>query len=99
MGILDTGVKNVANVPRYTIGSGSIQELERILHARRSQAKGPVIALVDEFFSEYKTNPAHLNLTKDDHVCVVSTTHEPTTDGVDAIFDNLKSHGITSPSA
>ena len=50
MNILDTGIKNVKNVSRYTVGEGALNDLPIILNSCRSQKREPVVFFIDEFF-------------------------------------------------
>ncbi|MDP2651838.1 MAG: alcohol dehydrogenase, partial [bacterium] len=50
MKTLDTGIKNVRNVSRYTIGEGSMEQLPSMISARKQQTPGPAIFFIDQFF-------------------------------------------------
>ena len=75
MSILDTGVKNVRNVLRYTIGEGAVTELTTQLAERRAQqADGQVVYFVDEFFRNQRTTLEALGLESNDELLFVATT-------------------------
>jgi 3-deoxy-alpha-D-manno-octulosonate 8-oxidase len=99
MSILDTGVRNVRNVLRYTIGAGGLTDLPDILPARRSEGNAPVVFFIDEFF---KTQPgviSRLGINATDEVVFVTTKDEPSTDAIDQIVANLREKGFAQPSA
>ena len=97
--ILDTGVKNVRNVLRYTIGEGSMLALPALISERRKTQIQPVVYLIDEFF-ENKTTPLEvLGCEEGDELVFVPTIDEPTTDYIDTQLEILHSKNITKPSA
>ena len=52
---LDTGIKNVRNVSRFTFGQGSLVEVSNKLKAiKEYQGKGVLIFFVDKFFADKK---------------------------------------------
>ena len=97
--ILDTGVKNVRNVLRYTIGDGALSNLSNLLVKRREKANEPVIFFVDEFFRTHPDTLEKLQLTVEDIIVFISTKEEPTTDFVDATLSDLNERGIAHPGA
>lgn len=100
MSILDTGIRNVRNVLRYTIGSGGLAGLPDILAARRREVDGAsVVFFVDEFFSDQHHLLAKLNIEDRDELIFVATQDEPTTDYVDQLAAQLNGRDITNPAA
>ena len=51
---LDTGVKIVRNVGRFTIGDGSILGVANLVNAQRTKVSPNAIYLIDEFFENSK---------------------------------------------
>jgi 3-deoxy-alpha-D-manno-octulosonate 8-oxidase len=99
MSILDTGVKNVRNVLRYTVGAGASTELPNILATRRSQGNAQVVLFIDEFFKTQPDVIRHLGMDATDEVVYVTTKDEPSTDAIDQIVANLREKGFAQPSA
>ena len=98
MGILDTEIKNVKNVVRYTIGAESIYSLEETLNSVR-HAERPVVFYIDEFFADRPKIVEKLPIEKNDEIVFVTTDSEPTTEYIDECVRNLHSMNIFSPSA
>lgn len=100
MSILDTGIKNVQNVQRYTIGEGAVNDLPTHLEVRRQQqADGGVVFFIDEYFRDQQALLDRLGLEQNDELVFVSTTDEPTTDYIDEQIAVLQQKGITTPVA
>lgn len=99
MGILDTGIKNVRNVLRYTVGKDSLAEVPALLAPRRSVPSGPVVFFIDEFFRNRLDILAKLGISEVDVAIFIRTADEPSTDAVDAIVADLRSRGATAPAA
>ncbi len=99
MNILDTNIKNVRNVLRYTIGAGSLTELPNLLERRRTLHGGPVVFFIDEFFQSQPDIISHLYLSTNDHAIYVPTKEEPCTDQVDQIVTKLQADGLNEPAA
>jgi len=92
MSILETGVKNVRNVQRYTIGSGAIKDLPSQLSEQKERQSGSgVVFFVDEFFQEKQDVLNFLEINDNDLLIFVSTTDEPTTDYIDQQVKAVKS--------
>ena len=90
--ILDTGVKVVRNVGGFTVGRGSLSHLPQFVDARR-RAVAPdaqVVYLVDMFFKSQPDLLARLGSRAGDVVQFVDVTDEPTTDGIDAIANEIR---------
>lgn len=99
MSILDTGVKNVRNVLRYTVGEGALTGVPQLLAAPRSAGSGSVIFFIDKFFEGQLNTINKLGVRSCDEIVFVSTEHEPTTDAIDTITDQLRRIGHEQPSA
>lgn len=99
MSILDTGVRTVRNVLRYTVGEGGLADLPRFLAARRTQDEGSVVFFIDEFFKTQPDTISNLGICPNDETVFVATKDEPSTDAVDQIVASLRAKGITRPSA
>jgi len=99
MSILDTGVKNVRNVQRYTIGSGAIGGLSaKLSNIREQYSNGGVAFFIDEFFQNKHDILNSLGYENKDQVIFVSTANEPTTDYIDQQVDTVRC-AIEKPSA
>jgi 3-deoxy-alpha-D-manno-octulosonate 8-oxidase len=99
MSSLDTGIKNVRNVQRYTIGKGSLDELGSILNSKRKHNSNYVLFFIDEYF-EYKIEILKkMNFSALDVKYYVQTKNEPTTDEIDKIVLNLRENKKDSPVA
>lgn len=99
MGILDTGIKNVRNVLRYTVGAGSVGEAPELLQLRRNSVAGPVVFFIDEFFRTCPDIVANLGCNNGDVVIYASTAEEPSTDKVDLMVEDLLNKGAGTPAA
>jgi 3-deoxy-alpha-D-manno-octulosonate 8-oxidase len=99
MGILDTGIRNVRNVTRYTIGEGSLSDLPRVLSARRSESTGSVIFFIDSFFKDRPEVLAKLAIQPGDETIIVTTKEEPSTKVIDEITARLRNTGFSQPCA
>ena len=98
MSILDTGVKDVRNVLRYTIGEGAVAELPaQLMSLRAKQGDGAVIFFVDDFFRDQMDTLDRLGCEKSDEMLFVSTVDEPTTDYIDEQVKVLQEKGYTKP--
>lgn len=99
MGILDTGVRNVRNVQRYTVGAGALADLPQLLAARRSQGSPQVVFFIDEFFKTQPDVTCRLGVNVTDEVVYVKTIEEPSTDSIDQMVTNLRERGFSKPCA
>ena len=86
---LDTGVKNVRNILRYTIGNGAIQELPKLINIKRKNSNKKVIFFLDDFFKDKNDMHALIGFKKDDELIFVSTKNEPSTDYIDKLIKDL----------
>lgn len=99
MSILDTGIRNVRNVLRYTIGAGSAAELPNLLASSGRRDLGPVIYFVDEFFKAHSQLLNQLEVRDTDELVFVSAKDEPTTDYIDQLVAHLFNKNIVTPGA
>ncbi|MBU6176797.1 MAG: iron-containing alcohol dehydrogenase [Bacteroidetes bacterium] len=97
MTILETGIRSVRNVPRYRIGKDSINELDGIIQQLRLNRQSQIIFFIDEFFRERKEILNLLPIKNNDIVWFVATKEEPTTDGIDAIMNDLRVRVVSEP--
>lgn len=99
MGVLDTGIRNVRNVFRYTIGNGAISDLKNILVLHRNVSNGPVVYFIDEYFKDKSNILGKLSRSELDVEIFVPTTEEPTTEAIDEVLKGLKAMGVNNPCA
>lgn len=99
MSILDTGVRNVRNVLRYTVGEGAMSDLPKLLVARRSEGTGLIVFFIDDFFKDHPDIIAKLGIASSDETVFVQTEDEPSTDFIDQIATRLRDTGFAQPSA
>lgn len=97
MTILDTGVKVVRNVGRFTFGDGSIAGVADLVDARRSKESPNAIYLIDEFFESDKHLLDLLKINDGDAKHFIKTAKEPTTQGIDELVSVLHSSGHKQP--
>lgn len=90
--ILDTGIKVVRNVGGFTVGRGSLDRLPEFVDARRATRgeDATVVYLIDGFFRTRPDIVARLGAGPNDVVRFVDVVDEPTTDGIDAITDDVR---------
>ena len=90
--ILDTGIKVVRNVNGFTVGRGSLDRLPDFVDARRNAVGGEakVVYMIDGFFRSLPDIVARLKARASDVVRFVDVVDEPTTDGIDAITDDVR---------
>ena len=96
---LDTGIKNVRNVSRYTIGNGSINELPQLIATQRQKKRQNILFLLDEFFQDKEGVLSLLGCEKGDELVFVLTQDEPSTDYINGILSTLQEKGVTEPAA
>jgi 3-deoxy-alpha-D-manno-octulosonate 8-oxidase len=101
---LDSGVKLVKNVGRYSVGPSSLNGLEGLITSKRLEARQKerpcnVVYLVDEFFKSDLSLPERLSIEAGDRIIFISTASEPTTDDIDGLVFSLISSGFDMPAA
>jgi len=99
MNILNTGIKNVRNVLRYSIGEGSIEELSRILNQRREYNNGRIIFFVDQYFENNDKILDKLTISNNDIIYFVSSREEPSTDSINKVVSELRIKNMIEPNA
>jgi len=97
--ILNTGIKTVRNVLRYTIGQGCLRDLPEILFKARNQSEDYVLVFVDEFFQSKPDILRQIQVQPVDLLVFVSTAEEPTTEYVDNLVRNLRIERSQNPCA
>lgn len=97
--ILNTGIKTVRNVLRYTIGQGCLRDLPGILSRARNQSEDYVVVFVDEFFQSKPDILRQIQVQPVDLLVFVSTAEEPTTEYVDNLVRNLRIERPQNPCA
>lgn len=101
--ILDTGIKLVKNIGSFNFGAGSLGNLPKHVDIRRARAvasggEDKVVYIVDEFFAEQPdTILDRLGKKDQDAIEFVSTTEEPTTDGIDVLVARLIETSFSKP--
>ena len=80
------------NVGGFIVGQGSLERLPTFVDARRELVGGgaKVVYLIDSYFANQPATVARLGARTSDVVRYVDATHEPTTDGIDAITNELR---------
>ena len=94
---LDTGVKIVRNVGRFTIGDGSISGVANLVNAQRTEVSPNAIYLIDEFFENSRDILNPLGIVAGDAKHFIKTTKEPTTQGIDELVSALQLSGHKQP--
>lgn len=82
---------NTRNVPAYMFGKGALSQLENLLAPRRALKTGPVVFLIDHFFTNHDLlNRLPIKAAENDQVHMVDTSHEPSVEGVDALAEAVR---------
>lgn len=92
-------IKTVSNIGKYTLGSGAVRELKKIIKSCRKTPQDFVVYFVDEYFKDNQSLGKKFALKEADIVIFVSTKSEPTTEYVDAIVKDLKCDTLSIPCA
>jgi len=83
--------KNFKNIDRIVFGRGSFQELAEIIEPVRKENDHFFVYIIDSFF-EKKIGPAELKSYPQDMIYYIDVSpHEPTTQQVDALRDEILS--------
>ena len=93
MTILDTGISNARNVDRYVFGEGTISRLGDLVSSRRDSSTAQAVFLIDEFFQDKQELLGKLPVEKNDQVRFLATDEEPTTEGIDALVEEISQLG------
>lgn len=89
--ILDTGIKVVRNVSGFTVGRGSLDQLPSFVDARREASNdAKVVYLIDGFFRSRPDIVERLKSRPTDILRYVDVVDEPTTDGIDALAEDVR---------
>lgn len=97
MTTLDTGVKIVRNVGRFTFGDGAVAGVADLVASKRSGESQNAVFLIDEYFKGQKDIAGSLGAKSADAVHFISTVDEPTTQSIDELVAKLHSSGHSSP--
>ncbi|MEY2740230.1 MAG: iron-containing alcohol dehydrogenase family protein [Ilumatobacteraceae bacterium] len=97
--ILDTGLKVVRNVGRFSFGAGGAAGVAELAAARRAATGAAVVWLLDEYFATHPGPTTVLGIAPGDHVEHVGTADEPTTDGIDALVARVRAAGHGEPAS
>lgn len=97
--ILDTGIKNVRNVSRFTFGNSSLRQLSKLLSPRRAECNGIVVFMVDQFFKDRPDIIDVLEIQTNDVLIYVGTEDEPSTNEVDQMAAYLRKLCPVHPAA
>lgn len=97
MTILDTGIKVVRNVGRFTFGEGSVSGVCALVDSRRESSTPSAIFLVDEYFSSKKDFAKSLGAKNNDAVHFIKTVDETSTQGIDKLVSALHASGHNKP--
>ena len=96
---LNTGIKNVRNVSRYTFGLDSIHSLPKLINDQRIKKNTKVIFFLDIYFKKNKNINKLIGYRAGDEVIFVPTKNEPSTDYIDDLINFLSNKDLKSPSA
>lgn len=81
--------RNTKNVPHYVFGKGSIVQLGDLLAPRRALQSGPVVYVVDHYFTNHDLLN-RLSMQQGDQIHLFDTSHEPTVEDVDSLADAIR---------
>lgn len=96
---LDTGIKNVRNVLRYTFGPNSLESLSQLINDRRDKVNSKVIFFLDIYFKKNKINNNSIGYESGDELIFVPTKDEPSTDFIDELIKMLLKKDLANPVA
>ena len=97
MTVLDTGIKIVRNVGRFTFGEGSVSSVAELVKSKRTSDSPTAVFLIDEYFKSQKDIASSLGASKNDAVHFVGTIDEPTTQAIDQLVEKLHASGHNAP--
>ncbi|TGN18244.1 iron-containing alcohol dehydrogenase family protein [Leptospira idonii] len=81
-------IPNSKNVLRYAFGKGALQSLEKILKPKRAEKGAGVVYFLDIYFQD-KNLASSLPVEKGDLLFYYDSTHEPKTDYIDGLRDQI----------
>lgn len=90
-------MKNCKNVPYYIFGSGSLNQVDKLLASKRTNERSVVVFFIDEFFQ--KQLPNNMAIKKHDLLLFVSTKDEPTTQEINRLYDEVLQKLSSQPCA
>jgi len=94
---LDTGVKVVRNVGRFTFGDGAALGIADLVASKRTDKTKDAVYLIDDYFKNDYYIASSLGAKPTDAVHFVSTVDEPTTQSIDVLVATLQKSGHTTP--
>lgn len=94
---LDTGVKIVRNVGRFTFGDGAALGVADLVASKRTEQSQNAVFLIDEFFKNDYYRASSLGAKPTDAIHFVSTVDEPTTQSIDELVLTLQKSGHSKP--
>ena len=97
MTTLDTGVKVVRNVGRFTFGDGAALGIADLVASKRTDKTKDAVYLIDDYFKNDYYIASSLGAKSTDAVHFVSTVDEPTTQSIDVLVATLQKSGHTTP--
>ncbi len=97
MTILDTGVKIVRNVGRFTFGDGAVSGVADLVASKRSVETPHAVFLIDDYFKNEYYIASSLGAKPTDAVHFVSTVNEPSTQSIDELLAVLHKSGHNQP--
>ncbi|MFM7828603.1 MAG: iron-containing alcohol dehydrogenase family protein [Actinomycetota bacterium] len=101
MTTLDTGVKIVRNVGRFTFGQGAVSGVKDLVASKRidnsKHGEKYAVFLIDDYFQKESAIASSLGAMPGDAVQFVSTVDEPTTQAIDALVAELRGSGHDKP--
>jgi 3-deoxy-alpha-D-manno-octulosonate 8-oxidase len=81
--------KNFPMVPRVIFGRGSFNQINDVLAPKRSSIYAPFIFLIDDVFKNNAWLTSRIKLSYDDRIIFVSSKHEPKTEQVDELVEDI----------
>ena len=81
--------RNFKSVTKTCYGRGSFDKLGEILEPQRTANKGFMVFVVDDYFADKENFKGRIPAHSDDEIHFISTLHEPSTDQVDALRDDI----------
>jgi 3-deoxy-alpha-D-manno-octulosonate 8-oxidase len=91
-------MNNSKNVPFYLFGKGCLKEVPQAISHRRNKERENCIFFVDHFFREGEVT-SDLHLQDQDMLFFVSTEEEPTTSGINSLYQEIIQAKATLPAA
>lgn len=87
-------MRNSKNVSWFLFGAGAFDRLKELIAPRRQSSSDRAVILVDDYFRNSRLE-GQLPVNEQDQLIFVSAEKEPTTDGIDALHEQVKGAGAT----